>query len=226
MTKLLPLLFFVLTATIAFCSNKSKTKDQFPNFGIMQYFVPAKNSPHCINKPIIYLNENFLPGKIVTNTNEIITPNGLRYNIVEDAIECQFNSQYSRISSPQKLSEVEIDGTHYVYKKFVHKGDSVSGYLQMIHSGTKNLYVKHLYKAAQSQNDNWDIKKIFFVENAGNLPKKVNSLKTEINRIYKGKESMANSFMKQNNYSWNDAKALIQLVSYLDKLSSDNVASR
>ncbi|NOU58983.1 hypothetical protein [Marinifilum caeruleilacunae] len=225
MNKLLPLLLFVFTTTTAF-SSSIKSESQFPNYGIMQYFIPAKSSLNCINKPLIYTNEKFLPGKIITKSNEVITPSGLRYNIVEDVIECQFKTQHSRISAPQKLSEVEIDGTHYVYKKFVHKGDSLSGYLQQIHSGTKNLYVKHLFQAPHSQNDNWNIKKIFFVEYAGNLPKKVNSLKTEINRIYEGKESMANAFMRKNNYSWNDAKALIKLVSYLDKLSSDNVASR
>ena len=206
--------------------KSSISNSQFPNYGIMQYFVPLNYSIKSVNKPLLFLDSNFLPGKIVTSNNNIIKPKGIRYNVSEDEIECQFYSQYSRISSPHKLNEVEINGNFYVYKKHLHKGDSISGYLQKIHTGAKNLYVKHFAKKMNTPYTRWDIKNIFYVEENGNLPKKVTSLRAAIIEIYKGKASLANSFMKENNYSWRDAKALILLVDYLETISVDNVVSR
>jgi hypothetical protein len=219
-------LFIISVPIVGLGKNKSAKKNMFPNYGILQYFVPAQ-SLHSTNiKLSLFHSEQFLPGKIITCNNEIIVPKGIRYNIDKDEIECQVNNQFSRISSPHKINEVEINGNYFVYKKYLHKGDSLKGYFQKIHSGSNNLYVKYFAKASKMPNTSCNIKKVFFVEKEGSLPKKVNSLKAEIIRIYKGKESLANSFMKTNNYSWHDSKALIQLVNYMEKLSVDKVALR
>ncbi|RKE02365.1 hypothetical protein [Marinifilum flexuosum] len=227
MKKFLPLLFIcIITITTGFCTDKSTQKANFPNYGVLQYFVPSQNVTSFNLKPSLYLSEKFLPGKIITCNKNIITPNGIRYNIAEDEIECQINTQYSRISSPHKINEVEINGNQYVYKKHIHKGDSVSGYLQMIHSGQKNLYVKYYLNEAKYPYSKCNIRNVFYVEKADGFPQKVRSLKAEILSIYKNQASYANSFMKSNNYQWNDSKALVQLVNYLEKLTASSVASR
>ncbi|WP_421919957.1 hypothetical protein [Marinifilum sp.] len=221
-THLLLLFMFTLPAM---GSSGYEQKKQFPNFGIIQYFAPTKDLTHSINKPLIYLNQDFLPGSIVTQDNQIIKPGGLRYNITEDVIECLINEQYGRISSPKKLHKVEIDGISYVYKHFPYKDNYMSGYLQKIHSGAKNIYVKYIFKQAKNYSDDW-FKKIFYVEDEESGLKKVNSLRSEINRIFRGKENLANAYMKENNYNWKNANDLIQLFNYMDKLNADNVASR
>ncbi|WP_282126538.1 hypothetical protein [Marinifilum flexuosum] len=217
MKKLLPLLLILtINIPLGFCTDNSVQTQQFPNYGIFQYFVPSQNLTF----------KNFLPGKIITLDKNIITPQGVRYNIAEDEIECQINTQYSRISSPHKINEVEINGNQYVYKKHIHKGDSVSGYLQMIHSGQKNLYVKFYLNEAKYPYSKCNIRNVFYVEKADGFPQKVRSLKAEILSIYKNQASYANSFMKSNNYQWNDSKALVLLVNYLEKLTASSVASR
>lgn len=217
MKTFLPLLLiFTINIPLGFCKDNSVQTQQFPNYGIFQYFVPSQD----------FTCKSFLPGKIITIDKNIITPQGVRYNIVEDQIECQISTQYSRISSPQKISEVEINGNLYVYKKYLYKGESVKGYLQKIHTGQQNLYVKQFLKESHNPHLKLDTKNVFFVEIPGSLPRKVNSLRSEILSIYKNQASYANSFMKNNNYQWNDSKALVQLVNYLEKLTADNVASR
>lgn len=217
MKKFLPLLLiFIINIPTGFCSDNPAQKPQFPNYGIFQYFVPTQS----------LTSTNFLPGKIITLDKHIITPKGVRYNIAEDEIECQINTQYSRISSPHKISEVDINGDLFVYKKYLYKGDSIMGYLQKIHTGVQNLYVKQYLKDSQNPHSKLDIKDVFFAEKSGSLPRKVNSLRSEILSIYKNQASYANQFMKNNNYSWSDSKALVQLVNYLEKLTADNVASR
>lgn len=227
MTKILPLLFFYFTyISIGFCNSKPIQNKQYPNYGLLQYFVPSHSLKTNVNSLACYLNQDFQPGKIVTIDNQTITPEGIRYNISEEVIECQINKQYGRISSPNKISEVKINGVPYVYKKYIIKGDSLSGYLQKIHSGDKNLYVKYFVRKSNLINATRDIKNIFFIEENGKYPKKISSLKSEIIKIYENKKGFANSYMKKNNFSWNDSKALIKLVNYLENLNANKVASR
>jgi hypothetical protein len=223
---LLSLLFFAVQFNTGFCYFTDLQSNQFPNYGIMQYFVPTQSPVCLINKPAVYFNVNFLPGKIITKSNDVITPNGIRYNIYNDEIECAINSQHSRISSPNKLKEVEIDGKLFVYKKYIHQGDSTSGFFQKIHSGTKNLYIKYQISQTVSQARQWNLKRIFYVETQNGSPKKVSSLKSEILSSFKEKEEHAIQFMKRNNFKWTDSKALVLLINYLENLSADNVASR
>ncbi|MGQ1909856.1 hypothetical protein ACT3CE_08715 [Marinifilum sp. RC60d5] len=229
MTKIILFLsffFFFTPINQGFSADKAIHKLQYPTYGILQYFVPTHLSKTSVNSPICYLNQNFKSGKIITKTKGTITPEGIRYNISEEVIECKINKQYGRISFPRKLSEVEIDGNLFVFKKYLLKGDSLNGYLQKIHAGNKNLYIKYSIKKSSSETSGWNIKNVFFVEADGNFPKKVNSLKSEIINIYKGKEAFANSFMKKNNYSWKESKALVQLVTYLESLDVSKVTSR
>nr|WP_320120124.1 hypothetical protein [uncultured Marinifilum sp.] len=227
MTKILLLLFLsFIHISQSFSVCKPIQKTQYPTYGILQYFVPSHSFKISINPASCYLNQDFKPGKIFIKNKKTITPEGIRYNISEEVIECKINKQYGRISSPGKLSEVEIDGDLYVYKKYILKGDSLKGYLQKIHAGNRNLYIKYFIKNSSSETSEWNIKNVFLVEENGKSPKKVNSLKPEIIKIYKGKEAFANSFMKKNNYSWKDSKALTQLVNYLENLDANKVASR
>ncbi|WP_321308920.1 hypothetical protein [Marinifilum fragile] len=225
MKKFLPLLLIlIINIPSGFCSDNTVQTSQFPNYGILHYFVPSPNVKNT--NTLLYDNDFFLPGKIVTHNKSIISLNGMRYNITEDAIECQINKQYCRISSPNKISEVEINDTHYVYKKYLQNGDSIQGYLQKIYTGQQNLYVKHFIKKSKNLDTKCDIKSMFFIEREGGLPQKVHSLRLELLKIYKSQTNSANLFMKNNNYKWNDSKALVQLVNYLEELAANNVASR
>lgn len=225
MKKFLPLLLIlIINIPSGFCSDNSVQTQQFPNYGILHYFVPSPNVKNT--NTLLYSNDFFLPGKIVTHNKNIISLNGMRYNIAEDAIECQINKQYCRISSPNKINEVEINGTHYVYKKYLQHGDSIQGYLQKIYTGQQNLYVRHFIQKSKSSDVKCNMKSMFFIEKDGGLPQKVHSLRLELLKIYKNQTSSANLFMKSNNYKWNDSKALVQLVNYLEELAANNVASR
>jgi len=67
------------------------------------------------------------------------------------------------------------------------------------------------------------IKTIILVEENGELPKKVSSVKSNISSLF---NEPAIKYMKENKKNWKNAKDLIQLFTYLENMNSSSVASR
>jgi len=140
------LLLFIVPLN-GFTHPITKEGDQFPTYGIMQYFVPNPTPYYSNISQDIYSNMNFQNGKLITINNEVIQPAGIRYNVSKDEMECKIESQFSKITSPHKIKEVNINGSQFIYKKYILKKDSLSGYLQKVYAGSKNIYIKYICKS-------------------------------------------------------------------------------
>ena len=216
------LLSFIVSAN-GYSNPITKEQDQFPTYGIMQYFVPNPAQYSNITKPDIYSSMSFQNGKLITVNNEVIKPEGIRYNISQDEMECKIESQFSKITSPHKIKEVNINGAQFIYMKHIVKKDSLSGYLQKVYEGSKNIYVKYICKPCTNINDISKVKTILLIEENGELPKKVRSIKSNLSDIF---NEQAIRYMKENKMNWKNADDLIQLFTYLESINSSSVASR
>lgn len=221
-TSLFIILLFPLTITGASIDNLSS----YPSYGVLMYFVPSPASDMTRANPSYYYDYSFKSGKITTINNEEIIPDGIRYNISKDLIECKIIDQYCKVSSPHKLKEVEIDGKYYFYKKYLANRDSLSGYLQRLHHGETSLYVRYTSNSIDKFNGKANLQKIFLVEKPGSAPVKVKSVRNAIGLIFEGMNQTANQYMNKHDLDWKDPYALLQLIDYLTDLKESNVAFR
>lgn len=219
---LLPSIMFYIISIPAFTQESSVWKE-YPNFGIMQYTVILdKNSKEQFN----YQNSLFETSKLITTENTELNSIKIRYNVKEDVMECEIGSQHSIIKSPEKLKEIIINGECYEHKKYLVKKGTTCGYLQKLHSGNQKIYAKYFIPSTKGKLDFQKPKSYYLVQTKTELPVKISSANTFISRHYKYSLKEAREFEKKNQLNLNLPQDFEKLLTYLDHLSKDIVASR
>ena len=200
-------------------AQESNYWTNFPSLGIMQYNVLSPLDNLSAEK---YYNPNFQPGLIDTKEHGIIKINGIRYNIVDDEIECLIKKQHSTINFPKRINEVKIADDCFEYKQFVVHHDSIYGYLNKIFDGSQKVYVRYYKKGKEGSS----LKSFYLIENTGNIPVKVTSAQIMLSNKFKDLKTQAEAYMKTNQLHWNQVQDVKKLFHYLQDLDSNKVASR
>ncbi|MBL4560817.1 MAG: hypothetical protein JKX79_07495 [Labilibaculum sp.] len=213
---------FCIISIHGFSQEKIIWKD-YPNLGIMQYTVILNDTPIEEN---IYHNPQFKPSKLTTTENTELNSIKIRYNVKEDVMECKIGSQHSIIKSPEKLKEININGQCFEYKKYLVKKDITSGYLQRLSQGNQKIYAKHFISATKNEWELSKLKSYYLLQNKGELPRKLNSVKSFISHSFRNLIKQAHDFEKSNQLNLNKPQDLKKLLTYLGNLSKDIVTSR
>ncbi|MUP38546.1 hypothetical protein [Labilibaculum euxinus] len=223
MIKLLlsPLLIYFISIPVF--SQESSVWKGYPNLGIMHYKVILDDVPEEQNN---YQNPQFELSKLTTTENKVLNSIKIRYNVKTDVMECRIGSQHSTIKSPEKLKEVNINGKCFEYKKYLVKRDTTSGYLQKLYGCGQKIYAKYYIPSTKSKLDLKKTKSYYLIQNKGELPKKLNSPSALLSRLYKNLIKQANEFEKNNQLNLKNPADFEKLLTYLNHLSKDIVASR
>ncbi|WP_320018507.1 hypothetical protein [Labilibaculum manganireducens] len=223
MIKLLLSSLLIYFITIPAFSQESSVWKDYPNLGIMHYKVILDDVPEEQNN---YQNPQFELSKLTTTENKVINSIKIRYNVKTDVMECRIGSQHSIIKSPEKLKEININGKCFEYKKYLVKRDTTSGYLQKIYGSGQKIYAKYYISSTKSKLDFQKTKSYYLIQNKGELPKKLNSPSALLSRFYKNLIKQANEFEKNNQLNLKNPPDFEKLLTYLDHLNKDIVASR
>ncbi|MDM8159816.1 hypothetical protein QUH73_08330 [Labilibaculum sp. K2S] len=189
----------------------------------MLYKVILDDVPEELNN---YQNPQFELSKLTTTENKVLNSIKIRYNVKTDVMECRIGSQHSIIKSPEKLKEVNINGKRFEYKKYLVKRDTTSGYLQKIYGGGQKIYAKYYIPLTNGKLDFQKPKSYYLVQTETELPTKISSANALLSRFYKNFIKQANEFEKNNQLNLKSPPDFEKLLTYLDHLSKDIVASR
>jgi hypothetical protein len=223
MIKLLLSLLLICLISIPTFSQESSVWKNYPNFGIMQYTVILDDN---FEEQFNYQNSIFETSKLITTKNTELNSIKIRYNVKTDVMECKIGSQHSVIKSPEKLKEIIINGECYEHKKYLVKKDTTSGYLQRISHGNLEIYAKYFISSTKDKLGLSKLKSYYLFRDKDELPRKLNSANSLISRFYKGFINQAREFEKNNQLDLNSPQDFKKLLTYLDHLSIDVVASR
>lgn len=220
----LPLFLFFLCLTFnSSFSQQELTWRDYPNMGIMHYSVILDDTAVELNS---YKNTQFEPSKIIMKENTELNSIKIRYNVKADVMECKIGSQHSIIKSPEKLKEIIINGECFEYRKYLVKKDTTSGYLQRLSHGNQKIYAKYFISSSKDELGLSKLKSYYLFQNKGELPKKLNSVKSFISHSFKNLTKQAHDFKKLNQLNLNKPQDLKKLLTYMESLSKDIVASR
>ena len=204
-------------------SQENSTWNSYPNLGIMHYKVVLDDVTEEQNN---YQDPQFELSKLITTENRELNSIKIRYNIKTDVMECKIGSQHSIIKSPKKLKEININGECFEYKKYLVKKDTTCGYLQKLYSGGQKIYAKYFIPLTKGKVDFQQPKSYYLVQTKTELPAKVSSANSLISKYYKSFLKEAKEFEKNNQLNTNIPQDFKRLLTYLDNLSKDIVASR
>lgn len=223
MIKLLLSSLLVSILSIPAFSQESSVWKEYPTHGIMQYTVILDDN---LEEQFNYQNSLFETSKLITTENTELNSLKIRYNVKKDVMECKIGSQHSVIKSPEKLKEIIINGECYEHKKYLVKKDTTCGYLQKLYGGGQKIYAKYYMPSTKGKLDFQKPKSYYLVQTKAELPAKINSGNTLISKYYKSFLKEANEFEKSNQLNLNLPQDLKKLLTYLDHLNKDIVASR
>lgn len=217
------LLLSTILLIAIFTCGKSQSKIDFqtyPNLGIMQYIVLQDTDSLPQSN---YTNSSFQNGKLITKSNIALDSIQIRYNIRKDEMECKIGSQHSKISSPAKLKEVNINGECFEYLNYLVKKDTTSGYLHKIKDGKTSIFAKYfLYETKNFT----AVEDSYLLANInGKLPVKFSSAKKLISYVYGDLAKEALEYSKSNGLIIDKPCDLKKLIAYLSILEKDNVSS-
>ncbi|PKQ62247.1 hypothetical protein BZG02_13090 [Labilibaculum filiforme] len=218
---LLNSLCFCIISISGFSQENNIWKD-YPNLGIMQYSVILDDVSEEEN---IYQNPEFQTSELTTKENRKLSAIKIRYNIKKDVMECKIGSQHSIINSPEKLKEVTINGETFEYKKYLVKKDTINGYLKKLSDGDQKIYAKY-YLPTNGTLDIQNQKSYYLVQEESEIPTKKGSANTLISKYYKSFLKEAKEFENKNQLNLDIPRDFKKLLTYLDQLSKDIVASR
>ncbi len=220
----------LLLSTILFClfsapllSQEHSNWKNYPNMGIMHYTVIPDDATEEQN---IYINDQFEPSKLTTKENKKLNSIKIRYNVKSDVMECKIGSQHSVIKSPEKIKEINVNGESFEYKKYMIKKDTTSGYLQRMSNGNHEIYAKYFFSSTKDKLGLPKLKSYYLLQNKGELPRKLNSANSLISNLYRNFVKQAKEFEKSNQLDLTNPKDFKKLLTYLDHLNKDIVASR
>lgn len=223
MIKLLLSLLFISLLSAPVISQENSIWEEYPNFGIIRYQVILTDNLEDFSN---YQNPLFKSSKLITAENAELNSIKIRYNVKTDVMECEVGSQHGIIKSPEKLKEIIINGECFEHKKYLVKKDTVSGYLQRISHGNPEIYAKHFVSSSKDKLGLSKLNSYYLIQTNGNIPSKVHSTDGLISRFYKGLIKEAKYFEKNNHLDLKNPQDLKRLLTYLDELSKDIVASR
>lgn len=99
-----------------------------------------------------YLNENFVPGQIIGSDSSQYTHVPLRYNIFTDQIEfLNKDKEVLEVTNPENYHWFQIGDQIFGYFQFTHKGETISGYFEILSEGKATLLKRYIIKLKDAE---------------------------------------------------------------------------
>ncbi len=132
-------LLFLLSFGIHFCVNAQVFVADLPP-GYNKVNLPEKEKG-IDGSP--WLTETWVPGTVFTKAGETITGLEYRYNVYRNNLYFKYNNAEYRISSPDSIQQLIMDGKTFVYDNPDPAGKAYKRFMEVAIDGKARLYVNY-----------------------------------------------------------------------------------
>lgn len=197
---------------------------------------PENNKHEFVVKGTPYLDRNFKPGKILIGKAGENEREGLmRFNAYRDHIEINQNGTKAFVAQASDV-KVVLDGTTYAYLKYIERGNSKTGYFNLLHEGETQLYAKiqkvipktdfpdHGYETFEPPS--FVTETTYYIKRKNRAAEKLRHLsRKEVFAILWDKYSELRAFARKNKFNVRTVEDTIQILTYYDELQKQDQES-
>jgi hypothetical protein len=217
------LVLFLLSIGVNFCVKAQVFVADLPP-GYNKVNLPEKEKG-MDGSP--WLTESWVPGTVVTKAGETITGLEYRYNVYRNNLYFKYNNAEYRISSPDSIQQLIMDGKTFIYDNPDPTGKAYKRFMEVAIDGNASLYINYyaeitpanfnLVLNAGNPNETVSVKEAYLIK-VGSMLTVIDKKGKKIPVALADKKKEISEFIKKEKISAKKREDIEKVVKYYNSL--------